>query len=173
MNSARREPKGRRSYLKKMERSDSILRNSLFDILRFCGSLFNFLKFHTSLQMIEDKQQRSDVRLIVQNPLLCTLSFLFSLQSSIICITSETVMPWIPIPFRASFTSSSLKGLMIASTFCIRHLSEIEQRLRGAPAGPPSGGAALAGVSSKAYTRLQRPLRTGEPARRLPVPPRA
>jgi len=26
--------------LKKIERSDSILRHSIFDILRFCGSLF-------------------------------------------------------------------------------------------------------------------------------------
>jgi hypothetical protein len=34
-------------YKKMTERSDSILRHSIFDILRFCGSLFNFVKFHT------------------------------------------------------------------------------------------------------------------------------
>jgi hypothetical protein len=35
-------------YLKKTEQSETILRNSLFDILRFCGSLFNVPKFHIS-----------------------------------------------------------------------------------------------------------------------------
>ena len=35
-------------FYKKLERSDSILRHSIFDILRFCGSLFNFVEFHTS-----------------------------------------------------------------------------------------------------------------------------
>jgi len=43
-------------YKKMTERSDSILRHSIFDILRFdttelvagCGSLFFFVKFHTS-----------------------------------------------------------------------------------------------------------------------------
>jgi len=29
-----------RSFSYKLERSDTILRNSIFDILRFCGSLF-------------------------------------------------------------------------------------------------------------------------------------
>jgi len=43
MHSARREPLCRTVYFTmKIERSDSILRNSLFDILRFCGSLFDF-----------------------------------------------------------------------------------------------------------------------------------
>ena len=32
---------------KKIERSDSTLRHSIFDILRFCGSLFDFAKSHT------------------------------------------------------------------------------------------------------------------------------
>ena len=34
-------------------------------------------------------------------------------------LTSVTVMPWMPTSARASFTSSSLNGLMIASTFFI------------------------------------------------------
>ena len=33
-------------FYKKTERSDSILRHSLFDILRFCGSFSNLVKFH-------------------------------------------------------------------------------------------------------------------------------
>ena len=33
-------------YIKKMERSESTLRHSLFDILRFCGSLL--MQFHTN-----------------------------------------------------------------------------------------------------------------------------
>jgi len=36
------------SIYKKVERSETILRNSLSDILRFCGSLFNIAKSHTS-----------------------------------------------------------------------------------------------------------------------------
>src|SRR5574337_1275213 len=36
-------------------------------------------------------------------------------------LTSLTVRPWIPTSARALFTSSSLKGLMIASIFFIRH----------------------------------------------------
>src|SRR5271157_3228064 len=36
--------------------------------------------------------------------------------------TSVTVIPWMPISFRASFTSSSLKGFIIASIFFISHL---------------------------------------------------
>ncbi len=36
-------------FIKKMtERSETTLRHSIFDILRFCGSLFNFVKIHTS-----------------------------------------------------------------------------------------------------------------------------
>src|SRR4030095_7626005 len=38
--------------------------------------------------------------------------------------TSVTVMPITPISVRASFTSSSLNGLMIASTFFISDLLE-------------------------------------------------
>jgi hypothetical protein len=34
-------------FIKMIERSDSTLRHSIFDILRFCGSLFKFVKFHT------------------------------------------------------------------------------------------------------------------------------
>jgi hypothetical protein len=34
------------AYLKKTEQNETILRNSLFDILRFCGSLFNIAKYH-------------------------------------------------------------------------------------------------------------------------------
>ncbi len=34
-------------FIKMIERSDSTLRHSTFDILRFCGSLFKFVKFHT------------------------------------------------------------------------------------------------------------------------------
>ncbi len=33
--------------LKKSERSDSTLRNSIFDTLRFCDSLFDFAGSHT------------------------------------------------------------------------------------------------------------------------------
>ena len=32
--------------IKMTERSETILRHSTFEILRFCGSLFNFEKFH-------------------------------------------------------------------------------------------------------------------------------
>ena len=41
MNSAWREPFVEWSILKKTERSETALRHSIFDILRFCGSLFN------------------------------------------------------------------------------------------------------------------------------------
>ena len=45
--------------------------------------------------------------------------------------TSVTVMPWMPIAERLSFTSSSLNGLMIASTFFMACL-QFERR-RGFP----------------------------------------
>jgi hypothetical protein len=47
MYSARRELLCRTVYfIKKTEQSETTLRHSIFDILRFCGSLFNFVKFH-------------------------------------------------------------------------------------------------------------------------------
>ena len=33
-------------FIKKTEQSETTLRHSIFDILRFCGSLFSFVKFH-------------------------------------------------------------------------------------------------------------------------------
>jgi hypothetical protein len=35
-------------FIKMTERSDSILRHSIFDILRFCGSLFKFVSYKVS-----------------------------------------------------------------------------------------------------------------------------
>jgi hypothetical protein len=42
-------------FIKMIERSDSTLRHSIFDILRFCGSLFNFVKFHIRCQEVLDQ----------------------------------------------------------------------------------------------------------------------
>ena len=54
-------------YFKKLERSDSILRHSKFDILRFCGSPFNFVKFHTRFHVRKEglKVQGSPLRVDV------------------------------------------------------------------------------------------------------------
>ncbi len=40
-------------YFIKTKRSDSTLRHSIFDILRFCGSLFNFVKFHIRVSRLQ------------------------------------------------------------------------------------------------------------------------
>jgi hypothetical protein len=38
-------------FIKKTEQSETTLRHSIFDILRFCGSLFKFVKFHISYKV--------------------------------------------------------------------------------------------------------------------------
>src|SRR5690606_4897659 len=54
--------------------------------------------------------------------------------------TSSTVMPWRPAPLRASFTSSSLWGLMIAVTsFMGERYPFVVDRLRGSRRSPGGG----------------------------------
>ena len=68
-------------------------------------------------------------------------------------LTSVTVMPWMPISFRASLTSFSLNGLMMASIFfmcraCVNRC----RRFRRVASGPGP-------ESSSSATRAGRPAR--------------
>ena len=46
-------------FIKMTERSENILGDSIFEILRFCGSLFEFEKFHIRYQQIPNPETRN------------------------------------------------------------------------------------------------------------------